>query len=381
MVIARRCILVITALCCALPMQSGAQKRDFRGLARDIASDTDIYRRTGSADFVAPIPGSAALDAPTAHAQTILDRTRALVHREFTARSGQGPGVSDRARYVIFASVGLSPGVLSALIDESVVRGDAEVVFRGIPDGWSIETFASNLISTESDIALPIAIDPVAFRNFGVDVVPAIADRQSGKVVFGGFDPERLHGAEPGTHIGATVEIAEPDLIKVMQRRFAALDLKAKRDAALDRFWQRQTFVELPKATRDSVRPLDMSTRLQRDVVLDDGTLIARRGERIDPRASAGPLDLTLIVFDGTDEAEIAHVSTLLADIAQAVLITSKVPRTGGFESLRDLSQRLRESVFLLDAAFARRWQIRATPSVISDDGTGIVLHEHQVTR
>lgn len=289
--------------------------------------------------------------------------------------TGSGSVSRVRARYVVFASLSLPRGVLVRLIDEARARGDMDVVFRGLPEGETLAGFAGRLISTSSTEPLPIGLDPVPFRDFGIGAVPAIADRETGAILHGTFFAERFAHHPSGAVVGRTYEIAEPDLIAILTARTAAIDWDAKRAAALARVWARRQKVRLGKAVLPARRVLDLAITLGRDAVAADGTVIARAGTRIDP-ADHVRLTATLIVFDGTDEDEIGYASAVSAAAAEPILVTTDLGDDAGLEGLRALSARFGRPVYLLDQFLAARFSLAVTPSVVRAEAGAITLSE-----
>ena len=140
--------------------------------------------------------------------------------------------LSTGENFIIFVSWSMGEGQIREMLKEYDESGRVTLKFRGIPDGATmvqalakIQTLA---METKSDVE--VQIDPVAFVDNGVTEVPAVARRKDDKVVNivrGTSSIEVFKGKEDtfdlGT-LGATVEIAERDLIELMKERLANVD-------------------------------------------------------------------------------------------------------------------------------------------------------------
>ncbi|MEM1298220.1 MAG: TrbC family F-type conjugative pilus assembly protein [Pseudomonadota bacterium] len=316
-------------------------------------------------------------------AQALLEDPRLHAAVEGTAkgvlaRIGEKPKGAGRkrARYFLFASLSLPRGVVVRMLDEARARGDMEVLFRGVPEGETISGFARRLISTESEEAVPLAIDPVPFRTHAITSVPAILDNETGHVLHGTFFAERFEHHAPGETVDRIYEVAEPDLIKVMQARAGEIDWAAKREGALARAWARRPKIHLPVAEGRTERRLDLSHVLTRDLHGADGVLIASAGTIVDPGAHL-PFTPTLIVFDGRNADQIAYAAQQAERAVEPVLLTTDLGDGAGLEGLRQLSGQFGQPVYVLDRQIARRFHIRATPSLVrAGEGGGVVLIE-----
>ena len=132
-------------------------------------------------------------------------------------------------------------------------------------------------------------IDPYLFKLYQVDSVPAIAigggeGRQ--KVVVGllSFDwlEQRPLGRQPVQ--GQTYAIAEPDMVEEMQRRLANFDWNGWKEKAIQNYWkQHGDFLDLPETQKETVRHIDPSIRVTKDIALPNGTVLAKAGDMITP--------------------------------------------------------------------------------------------------
>jgi conjugal transfer pilus assembly protein TraW len=237
------------------------------------------------------------------------------------------------------------------------------VVFRGVGEGESIDAFAARRLVGRD--AAPATIDPRPFREHGVDVVPAVLDRDTGVLVFGVGDPDALAGRNHHEHLGPVVAIAEPDLAEVMKARALAIDWNARMTASVDSWLRRARFERLTPAPQDHVRRIDARVVLAEDFVLRDGRVLARAGDTFDPTAIQ-PLSLTLIAFDPRKAAEVDVVADLLPGIAQPILMATQIDPVEGWDTFARLRARFGHPVYLLMPDVRSRFSLRHTVSVVT---------------
>jgi conjugal transfer pilus assembly protein TraW len=110
--------------------------------------------------------------------------------------------------------------------------------------------------------------------------------------------------------LGPVKPVTEPDLIEELQRRLAALDLDKLRERALERYWRRVGFEELPVAAEPRTREIDPTITAPRDLRTADGTPLVQAGERVNPLDRL-PFAQRLVVFDATDQRQLATAKRL----------------------------------------------------------------------
>nr|MBG9386379.1 conjugal transfer protein TraW [Klebsiella pneumoniae] len=82
---------------------------------------------------------------------------------------------------------------------------------------------------------------------------------------------------------GPVEKISEPDLIDVAKKRLANIDWEEKKKQAIERFWTKQNFNELPRAPKSRTREIDPSVMITSDISTPDGTVFAHAGDVINP--------------------------------------------------------------------------------------------------
>lgn len=173
---------------------------------------------------------------------------------------------------------------------------------------------------------------------------------------------------------GATWPVAEPDLLNAIETRLEAL-----RDSGAFERWaaeaktraraQLETPLRVPgivPATEDRSRRLDPAVTVARDLVAPDGTVLAKAGTRVNPLDHVR-LSRPLLLVDGTRDVEVAWALRRPGP-ATLVLVAGR-PLA--------LARAHRRPVFFdQGGAIARRLGIRATPSVVTQEGAWLRVTE-----
>ncbi len=300
--------------------------------------------------------------------------------------------------FVLYASTSLGEAELLDILEEAAGRDDVLVVFRGVKPGQKVQAFIRELHALASRFdegkQPHIVIDPNRFRSADVTVAPTLTLEDNGRVlakvrgVIGTawlqsrMENKQNNGAKTrdlGTH-GPTREIAEVDLIEEMQRRVAQIDWAARKREALARFWERTTFHELPEATEDRLRQIDLTVTAPRDVTAPDGTLIVRAGQRVNPLDQL-PFTQRLVIFDATRPAqvELAKRQGREAGHRRVTYIATRLDRATGWESLEKIETDLGAPVYLLTPDLRDRFRLEHVPALVEAKDQRFVIREFKV--
>lgn len=289
--------------------------------------------------------------------------------------------------YTVFVSRALGAEALRAIF-RVAIGADVRVVFRGINPGERMMDAIHDLQSLLKDLdPLPtVELDPTPFRDGGITVVPVISARDAtGEVarVSGLSAPDWLRaqlGAGTRGDLGVrgpVVTISEPDLIEEMQRRVAALDLNAMREAAIGRYWQRAAFEALPAATVSRERTIDPTITATADLILPDGTALIHAGDTVNPLDRL-PFTHRLVIFDASDprQVEIARRLGETAGALRPLYLATAFDRTQGWEGLRAVEDRLDAPVYLLTPDVRARFALERVPAMVEARGRVFVISE-----
>lgn len=303
-----------------------------------------------------------------------------------------------RKTFVLYASTSLGEAGLLDILEEAAGRDDVLVVFRGMKPGQKVQAFIRELhaLARRFDEGKQphIVIDPNRFRSAGVTVAPTLTLEENGQIlakvrgVIGTAwlqsktenkpnDGEKIR--DLGTH-GPTREIVEVDLIEEMQRRVAQIDWAARKREALARFWERTTFHELPEATEDRLRQIDLTVTALRDVTAPDGTVIVQAGQRVNPLDQL-PFTQRLVVFDATRPAqvELAKRQGREAGYGRVTYIATRLDRVAGWESLEKIETDLGAPVYLLTPDLRDRFRLERVPALVEAKDKRFVIREFKV--
>jgi conjugal transfer pilus assembly protein TraW len=301
--------------------------------------------------------------------------------------------IGDNGRYfVIFVSPGQNEDEVRGLVEEFQGRNDVKLAIRGlIPGGRSIgDTIRAmnKLIKGLEEEAPEIAIDPTLFRDLSVTSVPTIALYENGEPVAwasGLASPEFIANLvdEDGLRgdlgrYGDTAEIAERDLIEEMHERVREHDWEQTAENAKQSYWDNRTAINLTPAEEGSVRYLTPSMRVTQDITTPDGTVIARKGQVINPLETL-PSRLFLVIFDQAD-SEQAKKAREVADRAadegfRPMLITTRLADES-FDGIGKAEKALGYPIYLLQDNVRQRFQLRHTITTVNQEGNQFRIEE-----
>ncbi|WP_343177042.1 TrbC family F-type conjugative pilus assembly protein [Pseudomonas sp. 4810-S13] len=290
------------------------------------------------------------------------------------------PAPVEQARaYQIFVSWSLGESEIKNLLKEYHGNREVELVFRGIPDGVSLQDALAKVqrLSLETKSNTPVLINPVLFGESGIETVPQIrkvSGRQTVYVVSGTTSVQaaeeqyqKFKTPKPNA-IGPGLRIAERDLIEVMKERLAKVNFAELKDKALRRFWSNQVFAELVPAPTSRVRKLDPSVVVPQDITGADGTLIHRAGDHINP-LDIRPFTQRLVIIDPTYERQINFAKAQIekySDKQNVVIILSEVDREKGWGGFTEVQNKIGRAVYILKDDVRTRFSIDFTPSVVT---------------
>ena len=301
---------------------------------------------------------------------------------------------------LVFVSFSLGDEELKDLFARNAGKKDTSIVFRGIPDGMSFADGVKHIqgLAAQFDPMPNVVIDPTLFRDLQIKSVPTVARirERPGKVRIRRpgmkrSDAPELVAKATGLHSdvwvksqieagntgdlgqqGEVREILERDLIEVAKERVLKIDWEAKKERAAKRAWATLSYEHLPTASESSVRTIDPTILVERDILDLNGNPIRRAGDRVNPM-DIRPFTLALIVFNPLVEAELQTVERELPKLRKEhpqvmLLATDMVKDETGWDAYVRLTDRLDSHVFLLTPEVRGRFALRATPSVVTGD-------------
>ena len=176
--------------------------------------------------------------------------------------------------------------------------------------------------------------------------------------------------------LGVIYEIAEPDALSELEERVSRAPwgelLDPEVGARKVRGYRPQGLSKLPRAGEDRKLLVDVTYRLQEDLVGADGRVAFPKGFAVNPLEYVW-LSGNLVFLDGSDPEQVAwfQESPYFGEIGTRLIIT------GG--SWYELMERLEIPVFYADARIVERLRIRSVPTVVRQFGELLELEEVEV--
>lgn len=295
---------------------------------------------------------------------------------------------SSRGGLFLFVSRGMPAAELQAVLAEAASDPSLTLVLRGLLPGERLDAALPAIarLITRHDPAPAILIDPGLYRRHEVIAVPTLLDPVTGHRLQGAISRPALEQARrhaDGTDLGRTGPIwpiAEPDLAEVLKARAASLDLPARAEAAMARFWRQVPAVTLPPAQTAATRRFRPEARTSSDLRDHNGKLLLPGGSLLNPLQTL-PLTARILVLDAQDPHELAWARTQRDPNRATIHLITNPDREGGWDAWQALQQQLDGQPFLLDRHLADRLRVRATPSLIEADGPELVVTETAIPR
>lgn len=294
----------------------------------------------------------------------------------------------------IFVSYSLGDDVILDILRRKAGHETTTVVMRGVPEGANLASGLKRMQDLARQVTPEpnIILDPTLFSMFSVKAVPTVVRVKRESAAQGAMPNSRglsLIAKVEGLHNddwlleriaqgqtgnlgqqGPIFPIAERDLIEVIKERVMAIDWDAKKKAAIERFWANRTFIDLPQAQVEQIREIDPSVVLTQDMTDGSGTVIHKKGDRVNP-LSIMPFTSEILVFNPTreDERELiwAHLASQTGKPYQKrIFIATAIDQNRGWAAYEELVDWLDAPLYLLTPEIQTRFHIEQTPSVVT---------------
>ncbi|WP_170113504.1 TrbC family F-type conjugative pilus assembly protein [Ahniella affigens] len=365
-----------------LALLAGAAAAESEGLPVQPALDSETQQW-----IEAQKPG---LDPSSmSEAQVIADDAREIVNARLADETPSNPAQASKYSTKIFVSRSMPLSDIKLAFDRAATEPDTVVVFRGLLPGTDLMAFRrwlSEIAGPFANLAPPpkIQIDPPAFQSAGVIHVPTVVILGSDRVlakVSGMVNPDwvrdQVERGKRGTlpQFGPTHEIAEPDLIQVMQQRLARVDWDKWRRSQVDGLRRAVAKPSLPDAVITRTRWHDPSFEVVEDVVANNH-ILARKGDLVNPLDRVAFLQ-EIYVIDATDPRQFAAVKGWISKARTRVTVITT--RTGGDDSLAWLAERATElgrPIFVWRPDLAQAFGIQCAPTRVRSEGNRFRLDE-----
>ena len=294
----------------------------------------------------------------------------------------------------IFVSYSLSDDVILDILRRNAGHETTTVVMRGVPEGANLASGLKRMQDLARQVTPEpnIILDPTLFSMFSVKAVPTVVRAKRETAVQGAMPNSRglsLIAKVEGLHNddwlleriaqgqtgnlgqqGPIFPIAERDLIEVIKERVMVIDWDAKKKAAIERFWVNRTFIDLPQAQVEQIREIDPSVVLTQDMTDGSGTVIHKKGDRVNP-LTIMPFTSEILVFNPTREDERELVQAHLASqtgrpYQKRIFIATAIDQNRGWAAYEELVDWLDAPLYLLTPEIQTRFHIEQTPSVVT---------------
>lgn len=267
---------------------------------------------------------------------------------------------------------------------------DARVILRGMrPEDKMVNYTAMAIAKLAKGITpLPkVSMDPRLHKTFNINSAPSMVYRKGNHVVTAegvasvnwflekarGSDQENLYLGK----ISDTREITEKDVIEEIQSRAAAVDWDAKRRKAMNNYISKLPNFNIPTAQKDSKYKIDPRVQFNKDVEAKDGSLLASKGQVVNPLDHFPGQGMTLYIFDGTSAPQKALVKKEMKTADGEIwLMTSRIDKEEGFQFIAELNKEYQRQVFVLQQRIIERFQIRNLPAEVYLGNGEIVIRE-----
>lgn len=293
--------------------------------------------------------------------------------------------------FLVFASTSMPERDLLALFEVASDQPNVHVIFRGVPEGGGIDGFMRYLSDLCKDLGVKptMTIDPPQWVERNITVAPTIVALENGVEIgraTGTANPSWLREqlvARKGD-LGAYGEVyapAERDMADVIREAVAAIDTDQLRRDAEKTFWAQQPRLDLPMVAEARVTRVDPSVEVTKDVVLPDGKILAKKGDRINPLL-ATDFDQRLIVINGADPAQRMLAKSLVAGAQKRVVVMSTQGPTDADspDTWTNWQNDVEQRMYLLNPQLQSTLRVARVPTMIEADGPVLVLTEMLTT-
>ncbi|MFK5949631.1 MAG: TrbC family F-type conjugative pilus assembly protein [Methylococcales bacterium] len=282
---------------------------------------------------------------------------------------------------IIFISFSMSRGQIRAALKEAD-RVKARVVINGLLKG------STNIIATMKKLralsgnTLPvIQINPSEFSRWAVVKVPVIAIddgknkyRATGIITFDWLEHEikfldNKESLWAFGNQGKTYPIVEQNIIEAMKTKLAQYDWKGQLKKTWDNYWER-TFnkeLDLPNANKDETWYIDPTVKTTKDIINQQGRLLAPKGKVMNPLLDFG-VPFKLIIFNPNDKKQVEWAKQVLKNTkitGDIMLLATQINPANGWNGYMSLKKQFNWHVYVLQSQIKDRFMLSGVPAVV----------------
>lgn len=316
------------------------------------------------------------------------------LYKEQGYRAPSGPAIAKGTQILVFASKSMPDGDVRGLLEDAYRTPGMRVVFLGGEPHTGVPGLVNWLRRVGAGLKhLPaIEIDPPAFAKYHVRWVPDAVVVRDGKEiarVAGVYQPQWImdHVGTKGGNLGTYGTLYRPvelNMEAVIKGRIAAFNWKAYVDGAVHDFWRDQVLPLVPHAKRPKTYLIDPTITITHNITLPNGTILARAGERVNPLQHMVFM-LHMLVIDASSAPQRTFAKNYIArhPDAQIVVMSTAVPSTSnhGWRTWAQWSTAVGHRLTLYSEAYAQRFKIQGTPSIIDGDGAYLKVMQYAMNK
>lgn len=169
--------------------------------------------------------------------------------------------------------------------------------------------------------------------------------------------------------VGATSQISEPDALEEIEARAREVDFRSVLDRVNPEGYRPPEALLLPRARQERAFLVDLTWTLPFDIPDGKGGVLYPRGYSFNPLDYV-PFEQTLVVLDGSDQAQVDWFRQSGFSRAPNVLL---LLTEGPFTTVSD---QLKRHVYYADRRITERFRLAAVPSVITRQGRLMEVRE-----
>ncbi|KZL22682.1 TrbC family F-type conjugative pilus assembly protein [Pseudovibrio sp. Ad37] len=370
---------------------SVAEELSFKQIVDGIREQSDEIRNASPiTSLESLLPKESAQQEAQEEAKGLLEELqRTNKDMRMLAEAQESKSTYTNHSWLIFASLGMGEDSFNAVLQAASLQRDSIVLLRGIPKDAKLAEAVLEVQKRASkfDPVPNVVINPDLFKKHNIQSVPVVVKLTPREGAIGlPREVARVSGLSDTVWLerkleegrtgdlgarGPLAEITEQDFIEAAKERVAAIDWEAKKEQAVENFWQKRTFNELPQAIKSRTRFIDPSFVVTADVRAPNGQLIVHRGQSINP-LKVRSFPQAVLVFDPLSKKQLELVKELSlklqndARFSRVNLIATRIDKEDGWGSYEEITEYLQEHVYLLTPDIKRTFELEFTPSLVT---------------
>ena len=328
-------------------------------------------------------------DAAKLVAESSQDKLAAALQEHVGLSEEQAQGFSGKSfkdkdtDLAIFVSFSMPKAMLMDAFG-TAARNGAVVYFNGIhPDHEGIHDTMRylNEMGSTLDKQPIVKLNPRSFQKQKVESVPMIMYRHDGITATAtglmNFNWIKTKHKDSNSDVdlgnfGPVYPVIEENVIEMMKRRLAGIDMEGKKKAAVEGFWKKQVYVDLKPATKDERWLIDPTVKAIGDVVNPNGDVLAYKGQVLNPLETV-TLPLTIYVIDAKNIQQLEWLSKEMNNgkiKGNIKVMTTRIDKEKGWDHLAAIRKHLGREVYIVPKEVVERFKLSGTPARISTDLT-----------